>query len=127
MASVRKILVVDDNADAADLAAEYLRAFGGDVSVAYGGIDAVAAARAAVPNVIFLDIGMPGMDGYQVARTLRADATFGDVKIVALTAWGDSDSREMAKMAGFDFHITKPANLETLLTLSSLPTSKPAQ
>jgi CheY-like chemotaxis protein len=119
MSTEKKVLIVDDNMDAADLTAEYLRVFGADVSVAYGGAEALAAARASVPHVIFLDIGMPGMDGYQVAQALRADGQFHDVKIVALTAWGDPESRAKSRESGFDMHLTKPANLSTLLELAS--------
>lgn len=118
MASTRKILIVDDNMDAADLTAEVLRLHGLEVDVAYGGIEALAAARAIVPSVIFLDIGMPEMDGYQVATALRADEAFRSVTIVALTAWGDPASRAKSKAAGFDLHITKPANFHNLLDIA---------
>lgn len=114
-----RILVVDDNVDAADLLAEYLRVFGVDVVVAHGGIEGLALARALLPTVIFLDIGMPEVDGYQVAMSLRADTTFDNVKIIALIAWGDVQSREKSKSAGFDLHLTKPASLDVLLALAS--------
>lgn len=114
-----RVLIVDDNAEAADLTAEYLRVCGVNVTVAYGGTEALASAKAFSPTLMFLDIGMPGIDGYEVARTLRADAAFAAVKIVALTAWGDSMSRARSKEAGFDLHITKPANLSLLLSLST--------
>lgn len=119
MGTEKKILVVDDNIDAADLTAEYLRVFGANVSVAYGGVEALALARASVPNVIFLDIGMPGMDGYEVAQALRADGAFNDAKIIALTAWSDQASRDKSQAAGFDMHLTKPANMAMLLELAS--------
>lgn len=114
-----KILVIDDNVDAADLLAEYLRVFGVDVVVAHGGIEGLALARAVLPTVIFLDIGMPEVDGYQVAMSLRADTSFDNVKIIALTAWGDVQSREKSQLAGFDLHLTKPANLDVLLALAT--------
>lgn len=114
-----RVLIVDDNVDAADLTAEYLRVFGANVTVAYGGAEALAIAKVCSPTLIFLDIGMPEIDGYAVAKTLRADAAFAGVKIVALTAWGDSVSRARSKEAGFDLHITKPANLSLLLSLST--------
>lgn len=118
MAVNKRVLVVDDNVDAADLLAEYLRIFGVDVVVAHGGIEGLALAREQLPAVIFLDIGMPEIDGYQVAMLLRTDTRFDNVKIVALTAWGDAVSREKSMAAGFDLHLTKPANLEMLLSLS---------
>lgn len=114
-----KVLVVDDNVDAADWLAEYLRLFGVDVVVAYGGIEGLALARVLLPKLIFLDIGMPEFDGYQVAMSLRSETSFANVKIVALTAWGDISSREKSKAAGFDLHITKPANLDVLLSLAT--------
>lgn len=114
MASAKRILIVDDNVDAADLVAEGLRLFGLEVNVAYGGQEGLAAAKAFCPNVIFLDIGMPVLDGYEVAMALRADETLQAVKLVALTAWGDAVSRERSKAAGFDLHITKPASFSML-------------
>lgn len=111
----RRILIVDDNADAADLTAELLRHFGLSVEVAYGGPEALAAVKAIVPDVIFLDIGMPVMDGYAVAKALRREADLAHVRIIALTAWGDQGSREKTRAAGFDLHLTKPARLADLL------------
>ena len=118
MDSVRGILVVDDNADAADLTVDVLQAYGFNVQVAYGGPEALTAARASHPTLIFLDIGMPFMDGYQVARTIRADETLRSVKLVALTAWGDEASRTKAFAAGFDQHLTKPADIADLLAIA---------
>ncbi len=118
MASSKRILIVDDNVDAADLTAEMLRLHGLDVDVAYGGRAALATAKAIAPGVIFLDIGMPEMDGYEVATALRADEAFRGVKIVALTAWGDAASRARSKAAGFDLHITKPASVHNLLDIA---------
>lgn len=118
MSSTRRILIVDDNADAADLTAEILRLQGFDVDVAYGGPEALAAVRESAPSVIFLDIGMPFMNGYEVAEALRADAAFTHVKLVALTAWGDVVSRQKSRAAGFDLHIVKPANLATLIEIA---------
>lgn len=119
MVSARRILIIDDNVDAADLIAEVLRMFGMTVQVAYGGREGLAAAEASPPDVIFLDIGMPFMDGYQVAKALRAEASMKAVKIVALTAWGDESSREKSKSAGFDLHLTKPAEILELINLAS--------
>jgi CheY-like chemotaxis protein len=119
MGSEIRVLIVDDNVDAADLTAEYLRVFGTNVTVAYGGAEALVIAKTCLPTLIFLDIGMPGTDGYAVAKALRSDPAFVDVKIIALTAWGDAVSREKSKEAGFDLHITKPAKLSLLLSLST--------
>jgi CheY-like chemotaxis protein len=119
MGSTRKILVIDDNVDAADLTAELLRHYDLDVDVAYGGMEGVAAAKALVPDVLFLDIGMPFMDGYAVARALRAEAALQRMKIVALTAWGDQSARDQTKAAGFDLHLVKPAQLSELIDIAS--------
>lgn len=113
--TARRILVVDDNTDAADLIAEYLAFEGFEVDVAYGGADAIAKARALRPHIIFLDIGMPVMDGYQVATTLRGADWFPATRIVALTAWGDPASRERTRASGFDAHLVKPTQLENLI------------
>ncbi len=118
MAASRKVLIVDDNVDAADMTAALLRLYGLHVDVAYGGLEGLAAAKAVAPSVIFLDIGMPEMDGFEVATALRADEAFRGVKIVALTAWGDAASREKSKAAGFDLHITKPVNFDSLLDIA---------
>lgn len=117
--SMRKILVIDDNVDAANLTADLLRLYDLDVGVAYGGREGLAVARAFMPDVIFLDIGMPGMDGYAVAKALRGDTAPHRIKIVALTAWGDQASREQTKAAGFDLHIVKPARLPELIDIAS--------
>lgn len=77
---VRKILVVDDNADAADLISDLLQAYGFNVQVAYGGTDALTAARATLPTLMFFDIGMPYMDGYQVATAIRADEALRSIR-----------------------------------------------
>lgn len=110
-----RILVVDDNVDAAELVAELVGMLGHDVSVAYGGKEAIEVARRFLPNLIFLDIGMPGMDGYEVAATLRHAPWFPATRIVALTAWGDAVSRARAISCGFDAHLVKPALLENLI------------
>lgn len=116
--SGKKVLVVDDNADAADMTAQMLQMYGLDVQVAYGGAEGLSVARANHPDLIFLDIGMPMMDGYQVAEAVRADHTLSKVMLVALTAWGDEASRKKAHAAGFDMHLTKPANIVELLEIA---------
>lgn len=117
--SERTILVVDDNADAADMTAQMLQLYGLNVRVAYGGTEGLASVRASHPDLVFLDIGMPVMDGYQVAAAVRADQTLSGVKLVALTAWGDEASRSKARAAGFDMHLTKPANIAELVNIAS--------
>jgi PAS domain S-box-containing protein len=111
---VLRVLVADDNRDAAQSLAALLQALGNDVQVAYDGIEAVEAARAFRPNVILLDIGMPLLDGYGAAREIRRDPQMGGAKLVALTGWGQEEDRQRVRAAGFDEHIVKPAELEVL-------------
>ncbi len=100
------------------MTAQILQCYGFTVQVAYGGPEGLAAARAGHPALIFLDIGMPMMDGYEVAKAVRADEALGDVKLVALTAWGDDASRRKAKAAGFDMHLLKPAHPTKLVEIA---------
>ncbi|QJE01826.1 response regulator [Massilia forsythiae] len=118
--SGRRVLVVDDNADAAELVGEVMSLHGHDVVVAHGGKAALAAAATFLPDVVFLDIGMPDMDGYEVACALRRDPSFDTARIVALTAWGDLASRARAVACGFDGHLVKPAMLDSLINEAAL-------
>jgi PAS domain S-box-containing protein len=118
----RRILVVDDNADSAESLATLMRLHGQDVRVAYDGPRALEAAAAEPPELVFLDIGMPEMDGYEVARRLRRLPALRDAVLVALTGWGQDEDRQRSKEAGFDFHLTKPADLAVLQqVLASAP------
>lgn len=114
----KKILIVDDNVDVADMTAYFLQMYGLEVVVAYGGLEGLAAARAELPTLIFLDIGMPIMDGCEVAKAIRSDLTLRNVRLIALTAWGDDASRARVRDAGFDLHLTKPANPKDLVELA---------
>jgi CheY-like chemotaxis protein len=113
----RRILVVDDNKDAADSLALLLQMRGHRVSVAHDGPAALAAASPEL-DFVLLDIGLPGMDGYAVARELRRRPDLGRMRIVALTGYGRSEEKAKASEAGFDRHLLKPvgrAELEKLL------------
>jgi signal transduction histidine kinase/integral membrane sensor domain MASE1/ActR/RegA family two-component response regulator len=112
--SPRRVLVVDDNRDSAESLAELLRLAGHEVRTANDGAAALEAARAYRPEVILLDLGMPGMSGYEVARRLREQGASRDVVLVALTGWGQAEDRRLTKEAGFDYHLTKPADLAAL-------------
>jgi len=112
--SVRHVLVVDDNVDAAQSLAILLRLHGHHVRIAYGGEQALTAVAAEKPDLALLDIGMPGMNGYEVARQLRDRHGTGDLTLVALTGWGQEQDRRRSKEAGFDHHLTKPVELATL-------------
>jgi two-component system CheB/CheR fusion protein len=111
----QRILVVDDNRDAADSLGMLLELEGALAQVVYDGRSAVAAARATPPGAVLLDLGMPGMDGYEVARQLRADERLRAVRIVALTGWGQQADRERTRAAGFDLHMTKPVDIHALV------------
>lgn len=113
----RRILVVDDNRDAAVSMSMLLECLGSEVRVAFNGPDALEAIAEYRPAVILLDIGMPGMDGYEVARRIRQQGDFDDVTLIALTGWGQEDDRRRSHSAGFDYHLTKPADISTLKAL----------
>lgn len=112
-----RILVVDDNRDAADSLAILLTAAGHEIRVAYSACEAIEAIRSFVPQVAFLDIGMPHVSGYELAAKLRAETSLTDTRLVALTGWGEEADRLRSYAAGFDMHITKPIDLETLNTI----------
>jgi CheY-like chemotaxis protein len=112
-----RILVVDDNRDAAESLGMLLNLLGAEVQVEHDGPAALAAFGAGEPAVVLLDIGMPGMDGYDVARTLRARFPGHRAALVALTGWGQDDDRRRAREAGFDHHLVKPAEIEALQKL----------
>jgi two-component system CheB/CheR fusion protein len=106
--SALRVLVVDDNSDSAESLAIWLELVGHDVRTAYDGQQALAVARELRPDVIFLDIGMPGMSGYEVARRLREQPETRDVLLLAMTGWGQEEDRRRSREAGFDEHLVKP-------------------
>jgi PAS domain S-box-containing protein len=110
----RRILVVDDNVDAAESLALLLRLQGQVVRVAHDGPSALATAQAFQPEMVFLDIGMPGMDGYEVARQLRQQPGLEHTTLVALTGWGQEEDRRRSREAGFDKHLIKPVEPDLL-------------
>ena len=112
----KRILVVDDNKDAADSLAFLLRAYGSDVNVAYDGQEALDVALASNPDIVLLDIGLPKLYGYDVAKRIRA-ARGRRVLLVAITGWGQEEDRRRAEEAGFDHHLTKPVQFDALLRL----------
>jgi PAS domain S-box-containing protein len=116
----RRILVVDDNADAGESLAMFLRLQGHVVWVATDGHSAMDMVLTEPPEVAFLDIGMPGMDGYELARRLRQQPALASMTLVALTGWGQEEDRRRTQEAGFDFHLTKPAEPEVLGRLLKL-------
>jgi CheY-like chemotaxis protein len=114
--STCRVLIVDDNRDAADLVAMLLGIRGHQTEVAYTAADAQRKAKTLHPDVAFLDLGMPGTDGFALARIFRSDPVLASVRLVALTGWGAAEDRARTKAAGFDGHLTKPAGIEALET-----------
>nr|WP_314628260.1 ATP-binding protein [uncultured Noviherbaspirillum sp.] len=113
----RRILVVDDNRDAVEALAMMLKLGGNDVEIAYDGVAALATAQSFAPDAVVLDIGLPGMDGYEVARSLRARPETAGALIVAVTGYGQKEDRERSRAAGFDHHLVKPIESDALLVL----------
>jgi PAS domain S-box-containing protein len=109
-----RVLIVDDNRDAADSLNLLLASMGQCVYVAYDGQSAISAAKAFKPEIVLLDIGMPQMSGYDVARALRADASASKSALVAVTGWGQEADKERAKDAGFTYHFVKPISEDAL-------------
>jgi signal transduction histidine kinase/ActR/RegA family two-component response regulator len=106
----RRVLVVDDNADAAETVAAYLRLEGHETKVVTEGTEVLGSARVFEPQVVVLDIGLPGLDGYQIARQLRADSGTRGALLIAVTGYGREEDRSRAAEAGFDCHFVKPAD-----------------
>jgi CheY-like chemotaxis protein len=115
----RRILVADDNLDALESLAALLALNGHEVHRAQDGAAALQAAMRHRPEVIFLDIGMPQMDGYEVARRIRAHEWGKELLLIAVTGWGQESDRQRSFAAGFDFHLVKPVDLEKLNQLLS--------
>jgi len=112
-----KVLVVDDNMDAADMLSLSLQALGHEVSVAYDSVEALAVAKQMSPAVLFMDIGLPRMNGYQLARRLRAAPETASSLLIAITGYGQPGDKERAMQAGFNHHFVKPVSLSQLVDL----------
>jgi CheY-like chemotaxis protein len=127
----RQVLVVDDNADAADSVGEALADLGHEVRVAYDGAQALELLRSFTPDVALVDIGLPVMDGYELARRIRAEPRCRDTRLVAVTGYGQASDREKTEAAGFESHLVKPVHIEdleaALLGSGACPRPSPAQ
>ncbi len=121
-----RVLVVDDNHDAGDTMSQILELLGADVRTARDGLQALAAFADYRPSVVLLDIGMPGMNGYEVAQAIRARYPGDATKLVALTGWGQDEDRRKARDAGFDHHMVKPADIAALEALLSSMQATPS-
>jgi len=114
------ILIVDDNVSAAETTGQILSLLGHNVTLSHDGPGALDMARKLLPDAIILDIGMPGMSGYEVCRQLRAESPFTNTLLIAQTGWGEDRDRQEARDAGFDYHLTKPVSVADLtLALTS--------
>lgn len=114
----RRVLVVDANVDAADSLALLLRLYGHECATAHTGPDALASARAFVPDAVFLAIDLPGLDGYEVCRRLRDGAVSHHPRlVVALTGHGQDWARRATAAAGFDYHLLKPYDPDAVVKL----------
>jgi CheY-like chemotaxis protein len=113
----RRVLVVDDDAGSREALRALVRAWGHDVDVAEDGEHAIELTTSRRPAVVLLDIGMPDMDGYDVARRIRSAPGGHQPYLVALTGWGGSEDRRVARTAGFDAFVVKPADLDALQAL----------
>jgi CheY-like chemotaxis protein len=114
---LQRILVVDDNRDAADTLGVLLELMGAEVRVVYSGPEAIEALGDHRPTVVLLDIGMPGMDGHEVARWIRRQREHRGLALIALTRWGQEEDRRRSQLAGFDYLLVKPVDIEALRSL----------
>lgn len=115
--SPRRVLVVDDNRDAADTLGRLLNIVGVEARAVYTGAEALQVLETYRPAVLLVDIGMPDMDGYELARRVRQSPKYHDMTLIALTGWGQEEDRRRSQAAGFNFHLTKPADFNTLQAL----------
>jgi CheY-like chemotaxis protein len=117
MSTSRRLLVVDDNKDAAESMSMLLQMWGHEVAYAYDGPSALETARQWQPEAVILDIGLPGMDGYEVAERLRTLPRGKDAVLIAITGYGQDDDRRRSRRAGIDHHLVKPVAPDALRTL----------
>ncbi len=116
-AQTSRVLVVDDNVDAADMLVMLLQTFGHEVQAAYNGQTALEIAVQYEPDFVLLDIGLPDMNGYEVARRLRQQPQTKDVRLIAMTGYGQDSDRQRSQEAGFDHHLVKPVDPQKLQDL----------
>jgi two-component system CheB/CheR fusion protein len=117
------LLLIEDNSDAAETLRSALELAGHNVAVEGSGSAGIERARELKPDVILCDIGLPEMDGYAVARTVRADPDLAHVWLVALTGYARSEDRAAAREAGFDAHLAKPTSIQDILKHVDAPSS----
>lgn len=126
-AASRRVLLVDDNADAIESLATLLRLQGHEVRLAHDGMTALKTAESFQPEVVLLDIGLPGMDGYEVAGRLRREVRLDRALLAALTGYGQEDDRRRSRAAGIDVHLVKPVDLDALHAILARPSEMRAE
>ena len=112
-----RVLVVDDNLDNVESLSMFVRLLGHEVETAHDGLQAIEVAQRFAPDLVLLDIGLPKLDGYEVAQRLRADETCKGACLVAITGWGRDEDNDRAMQDGFDHHLTKPVDPAVLESL----------
>lgn len=112
-----RVMIVDDNVDAVEMLTLFLKGIGYEVSFAYDAKSALDLARAEPPRVMLLDIGLPDLDGYELAKRVRSLPQTADAVLIALTGYGQPEDQQRSASAGFDHHFTKPADATKLATL----------
>jgi len=122
-----QVLIVDDDRDTALSLREAIEDMGDAASVGFDGGEAIALTLATTPDVLFLDLSLPGINGLQVAETLRGAGGMGGLKIVAVTGFGDEETRKQTAAAGFDLHLTKPVRFDVLESMLDLLRSAPVR
>jgi CheY-like chemotaxis protein len=113
----RRVLVVDDNRDVAETLRLLLTILKAEVRIAHGGAEALRICEDWQPTHVLMDLGMPGMDGYEAARRLRASHPDPDLRLVAITGWGQDEDRQRTREAGFDQHLVKPVGVAELKSI----------
>lgn len=112
--SARRVVVIDDDRDVADSLAMLLELLGCDVKTAYSGTAGVSLVTDFAPSVVFLDLGMPDINGFETARRIRAEPAGQQTLLIALTGWGQDADKRRTREAGFDRHLVKPADISAL-------------
>jgi CheY-like chemotaxis protein len=122
-----RVLVADDNRDGAETLSMLLELLGHRVRMAHDGQQAICEAGAFMPHIVFMDLGMPGMDGLEATRRIRAEPWGNEMRIVALTGWGQDQARERSRAAGCDGHLVKPVEPADLATLIGTLIAQPSR
>lgn len=127
MTAKLRVLVVDDVADAAESMARVLSTMGHEAAFVTRASEALEVARKMRPQIVFLDLGMPEIDGYKLARLLRAEFGFDGMRLVAISGWGRDEDRAASRQAGFDAHVKKPAGIDVIDSILKTVLEAPQQ